>query len=247
MAATTTSPIHIAQMTTPTDLSQAFDCLIACFGHQTHDGVFSAMNPTWDTPTGRTAGAQRLIERWHSTTKDKHGRDNTIFLKAVSSQDSEERVIGLAIWVQASFVDGHGDAPIEDLSKAMDLETLYPGNEAEQRFLKQCDAALHKRRIEVTREKKEASASPPSIFALDICVVHPWFQRRGIAGQLVQWGIDEAGRRGGLECTTEASVMGRAVYKRLGFNQEGGEIEWTVDEEFRGRSFPSNIFMRTGA
>ena len=41
--------------------------------------------------------------------------------------------------------------------------------------------------------------------------------------------------------------MGRRVYAKLGFQQEGGEIPYVVDEEFRQRDMPSNVFMRTGA
>ncbi len=238
------SNVRIEIMNSPSDFSQAFDIQCACFGHQTHDGVFMALNPGWDTAEGRASSVQRILNRWRATTKDKHGNDNTVFLKAVlPSQDGETRVVGFAAWVQASMVPGYGDAPAADLSKAMDLEAIYPGNEAEQRYVCQLDASLHRRRKEVVREK--ATASPPAVFVLDLCVVHPDFQRRGIAGKLVQWGLDEARRRGELECVTEASSMGRHVYKRLGFRQEGGEIRFEVDEEFKARSTPSNVFMRT--
>lgn len=81
---------------------------------------------------------------------------------------------------------------------------------------------------------------------LDLCAVDPAFQRRGVASRLVEWGLQEAQRRGGLECLTEASVMGRLAYERLGFRPEG-EIEYKVDEEFRTRSMPSNLYMRTGS
>ena len=40
--------------------------------------------------------------------------------------------------------------------------------------------------------------------------------------------------------------MGRHVYEKLGFHQEGGEVEYDVAEEFKNRPLPSNIFMRTG-
>lgn len=232
---------RVAVIDSPKDIEQAFDVVCACFGQQTHDGIFFALHPGWDTTAGHSAGTQRFVERWRSTTKDRNGDPNTVFLKAVAPDT--EQVVGFAIWVQASMVEGRGDAPA-DLSTTTDLETLYPGNTADQRYACQLDASLHRRRGEVVREK--ATASPPAIMVLDLCVVHPDFQRRGIAGGLVQWGLDEAQRRGGLECTTEASSMGRHVYSKLGFKQEGGEIEFEVDEEFKGREVPSNIFMRTG-
>lgn len=81
--------------------------------------------------------------------------------------------------------------------------------------------------------------------ALDMCAVDPVYQRKGIARELVQWGLDEARRRGGLEAITEASSMGRHVYEKMGFQAEGPDIEYAVDSEFESRKRPSNIFMRT--
>ncbi len=61
----------------------------------------------------------------------------------------------------------------------------------------------------------------------------------------MEWGLEEARRRGNLEAVTEASVMGRRAYERLGFRPQA-EIVYEVDEEFRDRDRPSNLFMRTG-
>ena len=42
--------------------------------------------------------------------------------------------------------------------------------------------------------------------------------------------------------------MGRAVYRRLGFKDEGvGDIDFEVEEEFQARDKPPNVFLRTGA
>jgi hypothetical protein len=41
--------------------------------------------------------------------------------------------------------------------------------------------------------------------------------------------------------------MGREVYRRLGFKDEGvGDIQWEVDAEFEKRDKPPNVFLRTG-
>lgn len=242
------SQVRIELVTKPEDLVQGFDCVCEAFGRQTRDAIWGAMNPGWDTAAGRGRGAARFVKRWQGATKDCQGQANTIFLKATAPDTkdaSQERVVGIAIWVQLSTVDGYGDRPSSDLHKDLDLEELYPGNQPEQRFLCQVLGSLHARRQEFVKEK--SSASPPSLMVLDLCAVDPAYQRRGIAAKLVQWGLDEAKRRGGLEATTEASSMGRHVYAKLGFRQEGPEIPYTVDEEFRQRDLPSNIFMRTGA
>lgn len=230
----------------PEDINQAFDCVCEAFGRQAQDGIFLAMNPGWETPQGKELGAARMLARWRATTKDKDGQPNAMFLKATlpdSEQKGERIIAGFAIWVQASNVQGYGDRPLEDLRKTMDLEALYPGNKPEQRYLCQVMASLHRRRIEIIKEK--ATAVPPTVMALDMCAVDPVYQRKGIARELVQWGLDEARRRGGLEAITEASSMGRHVYEKMGFQAEGPDIEYAVDSEFESRKRPSNIFMRT--
>lgn len=229
------------------DILSASEIPIKCFGHQIADGIYRAMNPGWDTPAGVRAHAERTAARWRGATKDRNGDPNTMFVKATVPHPDRpgDRVIaGLAIWVQLSMVEGYGDKPSEDLGKVVDLEALYPGDASKQRYLVQLDRGLHRRRIEVVKEK--AAADPPSVMVLDMCTVDPGFQRRGIAQKLVQWGLDEAKRRGGLEALTEASVMGRGAYGKLGFKQEGGEMDYGIDDEFKGPTLPSNVFMRTG-
>lgn len=229
----------------PDDFTQIYHCISEAFGRQARDAVWLVVNPDWETPKGQKDGASKLIKRWESITKDKDGRPNTVFLKATipDPQDvSKRRIAGMAIWQQASFIDGYGDPPSDDLGA--ELAALDP---AEQRFASQMFRSLWKRRISYAREK--ASSDSPAIFVLDMCAVDPAFQRRGIAGKLVQWGLDEAKRRGDMECTTEASSMGRAVYTKLGFRAEGAgeDMVYEVDEEFKSRDKPPNVFLRTRA
>ncbi|KAI5198649.1 hypothetical protein E4T39_06705 [Aureobasidium subglaciale] len=229
------------------DFSTAFTIISKCFGHQTNDAFWKAMNPGWDTPIGATAGTNRMIKRWKSVTHNRAGKPNTVHLKATVPDPNNpgERVMaGFAIWAQLSMVEGMGDAPSTDVSTAADLEELYPGNETEHRFLRQCFASFVSQRVNTLEEK--ASASPPATFSLDLCVVDPDFQRRGIANKLVEWGLEEAKKRGGLESTTEGSAMGRFVYQKLGF-EPVKEVIYEVDEEFQDRKLPPSLFMRTGA
>lgn len=241
--------VVIEQIDNAKDIGEAFNPICETFGRQTRDGLWIAMNPGWDTPEGKSRAVSLMVDRWRATTKDQKCRPNTVFLKAtVPNEDAghgeSRKIVGTAIWLQASNSVGHGDAPVEDLSKAIDLNGIYPGNAAEQKYLCQVDYSLHRQRIDLVKAKVDAS--PPSVFVLDLCVVDPIYQGRGIATRMVQWGLDEAEARGGLECITEASVMGRRVYEKLGFKQEGPEIEYAFSEQFAGRDRPSNIFMRTG-
>ncbi|KAI9151989.1 hypothetical protein HJFPF1_09207 [Paramyrothecium foliicola] len=240
------SDVLVELVDQPEDIVQGFECICATFGRQTHDGAWIANNPGWDTTEGSAQGAARMIARWRNASKNDNGQLNTVFLKATvpdAEKSSNRVVVGLAIWLQASIVPGYGDAPAEDLSAAVDLEAIYPGNKKEQRYLCQVDYGLHRQRIELV--KKKANANPPAVMVLDLCVVDPAFQGRGIARKLVQWGLDEAVQRGGLEAITEASPMGRGVYAKMGFKQEGPEIDYGVDAEYAERDRPSNIFMRT--
>lgn len=228
------------------DFTSGFECAAKCFGDQINDAVWTVMNPGWNTTEGKSAGAARLVDRWKSTTTNKDGNPNTIFLKATlpDPQRPDRRVlVGFAIWAQLSMVEGYGDKPSTDLSKSVDLEALHPGNPTEQRFLSQACASLLKQRVETVQSKE--GSSPPATFVLDLCAVDPGFQRRGIALKLVQWGLEEAKRRG-LEATTEASAMGRHVYAKLGFKPVA-DVEYVIDADvIKGRTMPPNLFMRTG-
>ncbi|KAI0442579.1 acyl-CoA N-acyltransferase [Xylaria telfairii] len=217
------------------DFAEAYRCISEAFGRQTHDGIWTAFNPGWETAAGQAAGAERMVQRWRAVTADNRGNPNTVFLKATLAG----AVVGVAVWVQASAVEGHGNIAADDAK--MDFDALYPGNETEQRFLRQMLRSLIKRRVEFVQTK--AAADPPAIMALDLCATHPAFQRRGVASKLVQWGLDEARRRGIPDVTTEASSMGRHAYAKLGFVPQGSDIVYEVDDEFSGRDKPPNVFM----
>ncbi|KAJ5302378.1 hypothetical protein PENANT_c008G00525 [Penicillium antarcticum] len=226
------------------DLIQAFHCASEAFGHQAQDAVWMSMNPEWNTPEGKSRGAVAMINRWNTITKNQHGNPNTVFLKAtLPTSDGCRVVAGFAIWVQASAVEGYGDKPVRNVHEDLQLASLYPGNESEQRYLTQVMTSFFRRRKEIIQEK--STATPPAVMVLDMCAVDPAYQRKGIARALVQWGLDEAKRRGDLEAITEASGMGRHVYGQMGFKPVGTDIEYIVDSEFAHRSRPANLFMRT--
>ncbi|KAI0154891.1 acyl-CoA N-acyltransferase [Xylariaceae sp. FL1272] len=237
------SPL-IEVVDSPQDISEGFTCISEAFGRQARDAIWIAFNPGWDTPEGRTKREETMIRRWEGTTTDKFGNPNEIFLKATlpDPKHPDRRVIaGFAIWVQASDVEGYGAKTAGDIRSVLDLEALHPGNESEQRFLEQMCNSLLKRRVEFVKER--ATDDPPAIMALDLCATDPAFQRRRVATKLVQWGLDEAKRRGIKYATTEASSMGRHVYKKLGFVPEAEDIVYKLDEEFAARETPPNRFM----
>ncbi|KAF2226202.1 hypothetical protein BDZ85DRAFT_76986 [Elsinoe ampelina] len=229
------------------DLEQAYFCLCEAFARQAKDSVWMLMNPGWDTEEGRKRNAQHMIAAWKSIPTNKDGEPNALYLTAkVPDPDKpgDHRVAGIAVWKQLSFVDGQGIAFTGDMS-----EPLKSLDDKNRRFAGQMFKSMWKRRIAYLHEvsAQGSGRNPPAIFVLDICGVDPAFQRRGIAAKLVQWGLEEAKKRGNLECTTEGSAMGRGVYRKLGFKNEGeGDIKWEVDDEFASWDKPPNIFLRTG-
>ncbi|XP_014562372.1 hypothetical protein COCVIDRAFT_32820 [Bipolaris victoriae FI3] len=217
--------VVISPFETEKDFKQAQYCLSEAFGRQAKDSVWMLMNPGWDTEEGQAKHAKSLMKKWQSVTTNKDGLPNAIYLKATlpdPDQPGERRVVGMAIWRQLSFVEGYGDPFSDDMSAS--LNNL---DETKRRFATQMFRSLWKRRIAYMHEVRESGRNPPAIFTLDICAVDPAYQRRGIAAKLVEVGLAEAKKRGDLECTTEGSAMGRVVYQRLGFKDEGtGDIQY---------------------
>lgn len=158
----------------PEDIIAGFDCACKTFGEQTHDAIWMAMNPEWDRtgPDGKQRAAARMVDQWRRITYDNQGNANTIFLKATVSCQGERVVAGMAIWAQLSMVEGYGERPSADLRSDLDLDALYPDDEAEKRYLCQVYRSLVKRRVEVVQEK--VSSHPPSLMHLQlVCSIIP--------------------------------------------------------------------------
>jgi GNAT superfamily N-acetyltransferase len=237
MTTATSDAATIALITDAQDFSRVFEVCAKAFGEQTADGIWTVASPGWDTAQGKVDGAARMAARWQKT----RASGNTHFVKASvpSSDSAAPLIVGIAIWLVASEFPDHGDA-----LEPLDFTDLYPKDKKNARFLQQILGSMQRYRRQVVKDAARPESEKNSVMILDLCALDPVYQRRGIAGKLVQWGLDEAKRRGGIEAITEASVMGRSVYKRLGF-QEVEEIEYEVDDEFRNRSQPSNVFLRT--
>jgi aminocarboxymuconate-semialdehyde decarboxylase len=145
----TQDQIIVSPVETENDLIQANYCVSEAFGRQTKDAVWMLMNPGWDTEAGQKLNAQTLIKRWRSTTTNKDGNPNTIFLKATlshPSKDGERKVVGMAIWAQQSYVEGYGDPFVGDMKEALNI---LEGDD--KRFADQMFCSLWKRRIAYIR------------------------------------------------------------------------------------------------
>lgn len=241
------APVRVLLVEDASDFEQIWDVESSSFARQSQDGLWMAMHPGWDDPANKPSFVESRVKRWQSTTTDKYGRPNALFLKAVVSEGegaaAVDRIVGMTVWVQASADPGFGDAPLDVEGYLGNFRKLFPGDDSVARFGAQALGSMHAYRLVVAKEK--SGSAQPAFMVLDICGVHPDYQGRGVAKKLVQWGLEEAQRRGGLECMTEASVMGRRVYQKLGFAMAPEHV-WVVDDEFKDRSLPSAVMMRTG-
>lgn len=223
--------VKIEEISSEEDFGPVFEICTKAFGEQTADGIWTVMYPGWNTAEGKSRGAAGMASSWRSSKSAGHKH----YIKASVG----ERIVGIAIWVNASLVPDHGEQPTP-----VDYEKLYPTDTKTATFASQIFGSLQKLRRQVLQEKAQPDSAQKSVMILDLCALDPKYQRRGIASKLVQWGLDEAKRLGDLEAITEASAMGRSVYTRLGFKKVA-EIEYELDEEFKARSQPSNVFLRT--
>lgn len=253
----TKDEVTISEIIEKSDFAATYDIACQCFGVQSPDALHAAFNPAWQTPEGRQKGIDRTANRLDKISLDKHGRPNSIFLKATvpnpdpttkndSIDKNGRKIVGFAYWSQVSCVEGYGDAPKDDFVEMLDLRTLHAGDPGMQAFLSQALMSLTRARHQLAKEKVNATSC--AIMGLDLICVDPKFQGLGIGAKLVNWGLEEAKKRGDLECVLEGSTARRGLYKKLGFVQVGGEIgyEDVEDKDYvKGLKLPSNVFMRT--
>lgn len=241
--------ISVSPVTTEDPFPDLFKASSAAFGGQANDAFWTALFPGWETSEGAERAVERMKGRWRSISNDKEGRPTTVFLQASIPTPDEQgrRVVGMAIWCQYSAVDGWGVKlpadSFEEIRDKLGLADRIP-DEDRQRWIARGFECLTADRAKAIQEA--STRDPPAIFVLDELAVHPDAQKRGIAGRLASWGLEEAHKRG-LECTTEGSVMGRGVYAKLGFKIVK-QIDWDMGSTQKEgyREPPDNVFMRTG-
>lgn len=226
------------------EMKDYFLCQYETFGMQTKDGFWASMNPNFETEEGRERSIEGVKKRFQKSSAH-NGVGHSWFLKAIVKdlETGKETIGGIATWTE--MMQSRNPVPTE-FDQTI-LKKMYPENEKEQRFAQQMFQSFVKRRGELV---KEAGKEGRSVMVLDICVVRPNFQRRGLASLLVKWGLrkaEELGQDGqSIECITEASSMGKPVYLKLGFQPEM-ELEFKVDEEFKDRQRPPNTILRRPA
>jgi GNAT superfamily N-acetyltransferase len=87
-------------------------------------------------------------------------------------------------------------------------------------FLYSCSFALHLRSLPQHILTHFSRFYANSCYYLDNLCVDFRYQRMGIGGKLLEWGIETAKGKG-LGMQTEASPMGVGLYRKMGFQQVG--------------------------
>lgn len=145
------------------------------------------------------------------------------------------KIVAGALW--KFYESNQYRAPMEESSAAWlpegELRDLCDSMYAQNRSWKPriMPVAHGRQYFEITIRTKR-DADPLDLINL---FTHPEFRSQGLGGRLVEWGIQEADRRG-YEAYVEGTFLGRKVYERYGFvvmhiaemrfeNQSPGE-EW---------------------
>lgn len=153
-------------------------------------------------PYGPTPGIISSIESRHHTflTAD----PTSTYLKIIDT-DLNDKTIAFAEW--------HVFSTPEEEASRLDLKPkTYPTNG-------DVDVRLATEFWSHITAARKTMAGKSHVF-LSIIATDPTQGRRGAAGMLMQWGINEADRRG-LPCFLESSPFGRGLYLKYGFEEVG--------------------------
>ncbi|KAE8380236.1 putative GNAT family acetyltransferase [Aspergillus bertholletiae] len=135
------------------------------------------------------------------------------FLKAVD--DESGRIVGWSWWSIYRDAETHIKAQQEALEKS----TTPPASSL-------CPQAYVDYRSLVV-QLREKWVGGKAVAILQVLVVHPEYQGRGIGTRLVMAGVEEA-KRLRLPAWLEASPAGYAVYKKCGFRDVGEDMDFDL-------------------
>ena len=186
------------------------------------------------------------LHRWRVEGKTKRMiEDDTVGFKAVLAGQPEEVIIGFTSWIKP----GHFFSKSEDQSSVVpaspDIVTPKPDARNKEEDFPACmDVDRHKEfGALLDRERGEVwkgdanfwckryitrltvtHAKPHTV--LTTIGVDPAYQRQGIAGSLLQYGLSQADKQG-LPVYLEATPDGALLYPHFGFESLG--VEWFFD------------------
>lgn len=171
------------------DMPRLFE--ITSLAFKDNEPFWDAMYPRHDTPEGRRIGGERFV-------KAKHADPNTLYLKAVDENTGD--IAGFAKW---NVFRNRFPAPAK-------AEGDFWDNDEEKAYTQHLMTEFNRDRMTYLKLTNGNAVN------LDICVIDPKYQRMGIGGLLVEWGINKADELG-FDAIVESSVFGKGLYEKNGF------------------------------
>jgi GNAT superfamily N-acetyltransferase len=170
--------------------------------------IFRLYCPLIDNDPQKTIAYTAAKEQ--ERAKDPDPNVENIWIKAVSSQDSEttENLLGGAQWIFISEASSPLEAEVESLSKRHPEGGARLFAAQSFHILRECE---ERNRLETTRRRPYATLG--SFFTL------PEHRKLGIGHLLMQWGLEKADERG-LDIWIEAAPPAVPFYERHGFVQK---------------------------
>ena len=176
-------------------LKRAFDD----FGHELSQHLEPEHLQSPDPQTRYRLSAHRWLPAFHAGTE--------AFFKAI---DANGKIVGASRWGLP------GKNLAASIPKKADADKTEEDRLCEQAY----NLELTDRFDNATSVEKSRTLGDQLYFSLKTLAVHPDYQKRGIAGQLLQWGLDQADDQN-LPIWLSATDAGRGLYTKHGFKQVG--------------------------
>jgi GNAT superfamily N-acetyltransferase len=159
---------------------------------------------------------------WHAKVRASFRDPRSTVIVATTTEDEQEKIVGVAAWKR------QGDD--EGAKKVMEAWN-DPGPDAFPPLLSTNNRALDPARATLLPDSKPffehhwaatTNGIPRSInWFLDLCAVHPSYERRGFGNELVKWGLDRA-REENVHASVTSSYQSDNFYLKCGFEEHVG-------------------------
>lgn len=199
---------------TETDMPRLFEITSLAFKH--NEPFWDAMYPRHETPLGRQMGGERFVNAQRADP-------NTIYLKAVHASTGE--IAGFAKW---NVFHNRFPAPAK-------AEGDYWDSPEEKAYCQHLMTEFNRDRVAYLKSTNGNAVN------LDICVIDPKYQRMGVGGLLVEWGVAKADELG-FDAIVESSVYGKGLYEKHGFVWQKN-VTLPLPEQWKGRPESSYAWL----
>ncbi|KAK3628655.1 hypothetical protein LTR56_018470 [Elasticomyces elasticus] len=198
------------------DASELFTVAALAFGDE--EPAWAAYFQNHSTELGRKLGRERFSQAIQS---DEHA----IWHKAIDKDTAH--IVGFSIW--KVYQDRFITLPVEQPADS------YWSTPKDAEYAKSIMSYISQTRHDYVRSLDGNAVH------LNTLAVLPGYQRKGIGGRLMDWGLRKADELG-FDAWVEGSVPGRPLYEKHGFVFQG-DIAIIVPDEFADREKMTVAFL----